>query len=469
MNRSNTGANKDTAQILGDVLLLVAAYPAAMAFTGSRPEFGNLWGMSALVAVFILIYIMANGEQYLYNVTLFGYPDRIQRRQTKSFLMATAATVILLPFITEEQGGYFSFLISGYFLESMKLFWKNRREQEREKDRRDIPRTAFVGKRPQYNKFRYFLKKTSICMELVGYIASSREELERISEGDAGEYLGSLEDLEELIRRYHLDQIYILQKKEEQLSAMQKYVDLCIDMGVTVRLVVDFYKRRRADSYVSCVGTYPVITYHTVTLNTGEQVVKRIMDVLGGMVGILLFSPLMLLTALAIKLDSPGPVIFRQTRVGKNGRTFQIYKFRSMYMDAEERKCELLSQNEIAGGVMFKIKNDPRITRVGKVIRRFSIDELPQFFNVVGGSMSLVGTRPPTLDEVEKYGRKQWRRISIKPGLTGMWQVSGRSLVTDFEKIVELDVEYIDNWSLMEDIRILCKTVTVLLKHADAY
>ena len=469
MNRSNTGANKDTAQILGDVLLLVAAYPAAMAFTGSRPEFGDLWGMSALVAVFILIYIMANGEQYLYNVTLFGYPDRIQRRQTKSFLMATAATVVLLPFITEEQGGYFSFLISGYFLESMKLFWKNRREQEREKDRRDIPRTAFVGKRPQYNKFRYFLKKTSICMELVGYIASSREELERIPEGDAGEYLGSLENLEELIRRYHLDQIYILQKKEEQLSAMQKYVDLCIDMGVTVRLVVDFYKRRRADSYVSCVGTYPVITYHTVTLNTGEQVVKRIMDVLGGMVGILLFSPLMLLTALAIKLDSPGPVIFRQTRVGKNGRTFQIYKFRSMYMDAEERKCELLSQNEIAGGVMFKIKNDPRITRVGKVIRRFSIDELPQFFNVVGGSMSLVGTRPPTLDEVEKYGRKQWRRISIKPGLTGMWQVSGRSLVTDFEKIVELDVEYIDNWSLMEDIRILCKTVTVLLKHADAY
>ncbi len=135
---------------------------------------------------------------------------------------------------------------------------------------------------------------------------------------------------------------------------MQKYVDLCIDMGVTVRMVVDFYKRRRADSYVSCVGTYPVITYHTVTLNTGEQVIKRIMDVAGGLAGIVLFSPVMLLAALAIKLDSPGPVIFRQTRVGKNGRTFQIYKFRSMYVDAEERKSELLSQNEIAGGVMLK-------------------------------------------------------------------------------------------------------------------
>ena len=320
-----------------------------------------------------------------------------------------------------------------------------------------------------YGVFGYDLKGMTVMWRLTGYIAASAQELAQISEGDAGEYLGSLEDLEMLIRRYHLDQIYILQKREEQLFSMQKYVDLCIDMGVTVRMVVDFYKRRRADSYVSCVGTYPVITYHTVTLNTGEQVIKRIMDVAGGLAGIVLFSPVMLLAALAIKLDSPGPVIFRQTRVGKNGRTFQIYKFRSMYVDAEERKSELLSQNEIAGGVMFKIREDPRITRVGRILRNLSIDELPQFFNVLGGSMSLVGTRPPTPDEVEKYGTRQWRRISIKPGLTGMWQVNGRSLVTDFEKIVELDVEYIDNWSLMEDIRILCKTVTVLLKHADAY
>ncbi len=141
-------------------------------------------------------------------------------------------------------------------------------------------------------------------MELVGYIAASAQELAQISEGDAGEYLGSLEDLEMLIRRYHLDQIYILQSARNSFS-MQKYVDLCIDMGVTVRMVVDFYKRRRADSYVSCVGTYPVITYHTVTLNTGEQVIKRIMDVAGGLAGIVLFSPVMLLAALAIKLDSP--------------------------------------------------------------------------------------------------------------------------------------------------------------------
>ena len=140
-----------------------------------------------------------------------------------------------------------------------------------------------------------------------------------------------------------------------------------------------------------------------------------------------------------------------------------------MVPDAEDRLAELKLMNE-ADGPAFKMTNDPRIIPfIGKFLRKTSIDELPQFFNVLGGSMSLVGTRPPTPDEVEKYGTRQWRRISIKPGLTGMWQVNGRSLVTDFEKIVELDVEYIDNWSLMEDIRILCKTVTVLLKHADAY
>lgn len=128
-----------------------------------------------------------------------------------------------------------------------------------------------------------------------------------------------------------------------------------------------------------------------------------------------------------------------------------------------------MAQNEMEGGVMFKMKDDPRITRVGKVIRKLSIDELPQFFNVVEGTMSLVGTRPPTLDEVEKYQRKQWRRISIKPGITGLWQVSGRSKVTNFDDIVEMDVEYIDNWSLLADIKIMLKTVAVLLKHDDAY
>ena len=467
MNRSNTSANKDIGHIVKDMLRLLVAYGVAVLFMGRAWSLRTLGGMTGLAAIFVLLYVLGKEEQYLYNVTLFGYPDRIQRRRTGSFLVATAATVVLLPYITEDQRGYFLFLILAYSLESVPLLRHGRCCRDMERNRGEVPRTAFVGRRAQYNKFRYFLKKTSIPMELVGYIAASAQELAQISEGDAGEYLGSLEDLEMLIRRYHLDQIYILQKREEQLFSMQKYVDLCIDMGVTVRMVVDFYKRRRADSYVSCVGTYPVITYHTVTLNTGEQVIKRIMDVAGGLAGIVLFSPVMLLAALAIKLDSPGPVIFRQTRVGKNGRTFQIYKFRSMYVDAEARKKELMAQNEM-NGLMFKMEDDPRITRVGRFIRRTSIDELPQFFDVVRGSMSLVGTRPPTLDEYRQYESHHKRRLSMKPGITGLWQVSGRSDIDDFEEVVKLDVQYIDNWSIWMDIYLLFRTVGVVFDRKGA-
>ena len=140
-----------------------------------------------------------------------------------------------------------------------------------------------------------------------------------------------------------------------------------------------------------------------------------------------------------------------------------------MYIDAEEMKHKLLSQNEVKDGMMFKMKNDPRITRVGRVIRKLSIDELPQFFNVLSGSMSFVGTRPPTLDEVEKYQTNQWRRISIKPGITGMWQVSGRSNIKDFNEVVKLDVQYIDNWNLLLDLKLLLKTVSVVFAHNDSY
>ena len=158
-----------------------------------------------------------------------------------------------------------------------------------------------------------------------------------------------------------------------------------------------------------------------------------------------------------IKLESPGPIFFAQKRVGRNGRIFKMYKFRSMYADAEERKKELMAQNEM-NGLMFKMENDPRITKTGDFLRKTSLDEFPQFINILKGDMSLVGTRPPTLDEFAQYSPYHKKRLSFRPGLTGMWQVSGRSDITDFEEIVKLDVEYIDNWSFWLDIKILLKT-----------
>ena len=466
LNKTNSGANTNTTQILLDIFVLVCAFGITFLIRGQRLDDQTQLRLEVLTGVFLLLYLLSNKEGYLYNVTMFYYLDRVHRKITKSFVVAMLVTGILLQFVAPGQEArefFIIYLIMAYLLISIKMIFG--KPLIRMLEEGSAPRTAYVGKKGEFNKFSYFLDKTSIPVKMVGYIAMKRDEYE----ADKEEYLGCLEELEQLIRENNLDQIYIIQKHGEELPFTQQYVDICIDMGVTVRLVVDFYKRRRAYSYVSTVGTYPVITYHTISLNTYEMSIKRLMDIIGGMVGILLFSPVMLVTAVAIKLDSPGSVIFKQTRVGQNGRNFKIYKFRSMYIDAEERKKELMAQNEIAGGVMFKMKDDPRITKVGRVIRKFSIDELPQFFNVVGGSMSLVGTRPPTLDEVEKYERKQWRRISIKPGITGMWQVNGRSKIDNFDDIVEMDVEYIDNWSLMSDIKIILKTFIVLLKHDDAY
>ena len=201
------------------------------------------------------------------------------------------------------------------------------------------------------------------------------------------------------------------------------------------------------------------LTYHEI---------KRGIDVIVALLAIVLFAPVFLVTALAIYIEDGAPVFFIQERNGLHGKIFRMYKFRSMCRDAAKIHQSLLAQNELDGPA-FKMKDDPRLTRVGKFIRKTSIDELPQFFNVFIGSMSLVGTRPPTVDEVEKYQRNQWRRISIKPGITGMWQVSGRSNVDSFEDVVQMDVEYIDNWSIFEDIKIIFKTFWVLIHRDGAY
>jgi exopolysaccharide biosynthesis polyprenyl glycosylphosphotransferase len=195
--------------------------------------------------------------------------------------------------------------------------------------------------------------------------------------------------------------------------------------------------------------------------------IKRMIDLVGGLFLLALSAIPMLLAALIIKLDSAGPVIFRQTRVGKNGKVFTMYKFRSMYTDADKRLAELVAYNETQGAT-FKMRNDPRITRIGRLIRRTSLDELPQLFNVVFGQMSLVGPRPGLPCEVANYQPWQYRRLEVTPGMTGLWQVKGRSSLT-FEEMVKLDIYYTEHWSLGFDLKILVKTVKVVLKAEGAY
>lgn len=238
-------------------------------------------------------------------------------------------------------------------------------------------------------------------------------------------------------------------------------------MGITVHVNIDYFDNVVAHKTTETFAGFTVLSYEASSFDYRRLFIKRCMDILGAFIGSLFTLLITPFVALAIKLDSPGPVFFSQPRVGKNGRIFRIYKFRSMYVDAEQRKQELMAENEM-GGPLFKMEHDPRITRVGAFLRKTSIDELPQFFNILLGQMSLVGTRPPTVDEFQQYELYYRRRLSIKPGLTGLWQVSGRNDITDFKEILKLDLEYIDNWSLITDIRILILTVWVVITKKGA-
>lgn len=238
-----------------------------------------------------------------------------------------------------------------------------------------------------------------------------------------------------------------------------------IRAGVTVHINLVRVPDDIPNRTVERLGNYTVLTTGLRLASARQIMMKRLLDIAGGLVGSLLTVLVSVFIGPFIYFQSPGPIYFKQKRVGKNGRTFEIYKFRSMYMDAEERKKELMQQNEM-DGLMFKMKDDPRIIPIGHFIRKYSIDELPQFFNVLKGDMSIVGTRPPTVDEYEQYQVHHRGRLASKPGITGLWQVSGRNQITDFEEIVELDTDYIMRWSVVEDIRIILKTVRLVI-HGD--
>lgn len=273
------------------------------------------------------------------------------------------------------------------------------------------------------------------------------------------------------IRSAPLDEVYI-NVPYQTSNNVYEIVDELESMGVTVHINVPTLEKlldKTSFDNINCrmYSGYPMASFAATIQDSNKLVLKRLFDVFCGLIGCILSIPIILVTAIPLLIESPGPLIFKQERVGKNGRTFNIYKLRSMYMDAEQRKAELMKNNKM-DGLMFKMDNDPRITKVGRFIRKYSIDELPQFFNVVKGDMSLVGTRPPTIDEFEQYESRHKRRLSMRPGITGMWQVSGRSDIQDFEEVVRLDCQYIDEWSLALDIKLLFKTVFVVLTHKGA-
>ena len=271
--------------------------------------------------------------------------------------------------------------------------------------------------------------------------------------------VASADSFLEYVRVNVVDEIFINGNTRESSEALANEL---LELGLSVHFNLVRESMLMPNKLVERCGKYMVLTTSMKIATTRQVFIKRCMDILGSLVGLFLTGVALLVFAPVIKYQSPGPIFYEQTRIGRNGRRFKFYKFRTMVVGADQMKEELMEQNEM-DGLMFKMEDDPRIFGIGKFMRKYSIDELPQFWNVLKGDMSLVGTRPPTEEEFVQYELHHKARLGIRPGLTGMWQVSGRSDIKNFEEIVALDTQYISNWTLGMDVRILFRTIGVVL------
>jgi exopolysaccharide biosynthesis polyprenyl glycosylphosphotransferase len=280
--------------------------------------------------------------------------------------------------------------------------------------------------------------------------------------------IADTDGFESALKKFAVDEV-LFTDVIASFSIIHELAQIATEEGVQVTIAADLFSLEIFQSDTSYFGTIPFIHFHPSPGGSDSPalLVKRLIDVTVSSVLVVLLSPLMLIVAFGIRLQSPGPVFFRQKRVGKNGRLFILLKFRSMVQDAERKLDSLRDKNEMSGPV-FKIKNDPRVTPFGRFLRRYSIDELPQLFNVLKGDMSLVGPRPPLPEEVSMYMRKQRKRLSMRPGLTCTWQVSGRNEIPDFEYWANLDLEYINTWSLWKDFKLLLRTIPAVLSGSGA-
>jgi exopolysaccharide biosynthesis polyprenyl glycosylphosphotransferase len=300
--------------------------------------------------------------------------------------------------------------------------------------------------------------------QIVGYVD---DDLKKAT-GAVGRFsgLGTVDELPAILARGNVNEVIVTLPWMYHRKILRIIAE-CAHSDVRARIVPDMFQMSMSRVGMDNLNGLPLLSMQQPTLSTSGRAVKRALDVLGAALVLLLTSPFLALAALGIRLDSPGPILFRQERVGKGESRFMVYKFRTMYQDAEEQLERLRGHNE-ATGPLFKMKRDPRITRVGRILRRTSIDELPQMYNVLMGDMSLVGPRPPLPREVAQYQEWHRRRLTVAPGITGLWQVSGRSDLT-FDEMVLLDIYYIENWSPLLDLRILLKTLPTAFLGPGAY
>ena len=448
-----------------DVLAVVCSYFLAHFCKFKTVQFSYKKEMYTIVLLLVLLFcvlytlVVNHSDKFLKRGYLIEF---VYVTKYVACLFVTMASILFLTKMAED----YSRLMFGFFIVFTEiltlifhLVWKKYMKSYY-RDEKNQVKLLVITEKEYLAELQDMLKeRMDIVYQIFGHVLWDADEKECECPGTT--VLGNADNYLERVKLLPLDEVFIylpgVKKKE-----ISEIINTFQMMGVICHYNIDVADIHTNVRTIDNMAGFNVVTYSMNPVDYNKRMIKRLMDIAGALVGSLITVVLYPFIAIAIKAESKGPVLFRQKRVGRNGRVFSIYKFRSMYMDAEERKKELEAQNEMSG-LMFKMDNDPRITKVGAFLRKTSLDELPQFFNILKGDMSLVGTRPPTVDEYERYNFHYKRRLSMTPGLTGMWQVSGRSEITDFDDVVKYDLEYIDHWSLSLDVKILFQTVGVVL------
>jgi exopolysaccharide biosynthesis polyprenyl glycosylphosphotransferase len=311
----------------------------------------------------------------------------------------------------------------------------------------------------------YIQKYSDWGLDIVGFLDGNGHPVGSNLYGS--KILGRLEDLPGVLHSHFIEEV-MFALPLSKLETAKHLLQLCETEGIQTRIISDFYSGLVAYTEVETVHDLPIITYSTTPRKEWDLFFKRAIDILISGIGLIILSPIFLIIAIAIKLGSPGPVFYRWNVVGLNKKKFSSYKFRTMVVNADELKQKLMAKNEM-NGVVFKMKNDPRITKIGRILRKFSLDELPQLYSVFKGDMSLVGPRPPLASEIPEFKNWHRRKLSVKPGITCLWQCSGRNHIENFDDWVKMDLQYIDQWSLWLDLKILLKTIPAVLLGRGAY
>ncbi len=444
---------------------LLALYNFGYEFSGP-PESSIIFLISAiLLQVFILVRLPAREIKPL---SYMRTDLKVILAQEAKYLFALTALVFFAGWPVDHT--IFGLFVISNFIVQMILFffWRGYNlhilKPQNMKSPTGSEKTVIIvgASRRGKNAAEVFLSHPDLNVRVLGFVDFYRKGYWRYRDIPL---IGHADSIRDLISKNQVDFVVMATEPEDYVKSQQVFTTV-EKMGVNIFLLPHVFQQSISKCRTSSLNGTPVLMYNSTPQNQLGIFVKEALDRIGGLVGLALSAPVLFIAAIAIKLESPGPIVFKQKRSGMGGRLFDMYKLRTMSVGADRQKDKIMHLNEMSGPV-FKIKDDPRITRVGKILRKLSLDEFPQFLNVVKGEMSLVGPRPALPKEIEKYELWQHRRLSVKPGLTCIWQVSGRNSI-DFDKWMEQDLEYIDNWSLKKDAELIVKTIPAVLRSRGA-